>query len=84
MMQRLTAMKDLDTSDAVPHMVNVMAELHELIDHMRRDAQRVSDPRAAALFETSAEVLAGLERAFGIRIELELEAQSSAKLAAAK
>ncbi|HEU0037156.1 MAG TPA: hypothetical protein VFQ53_41385 [Kofleriaceae bacterium] len=69
-------MKELDTTEAVPHMVNVMGELHELIDHMRRDAQRVADPRAAALFETSAEVLAGLERAFGIRIEMETNANT--------
>jgi hypothetical protein len=36
-----------------------------LIDHLRADVDEVDDPRARALFETSAEVLTGLKKAFG-------------------
>jgi hypothetical protein len=35
-----------------------------LIDHLREDVTKVNDPAAKALFETSAEVLIGLEKAF--------------------
>jgi len=36
----------------------------ELIQHMRRDVQKVNEPKAQALFETSAEVLQGLVTAY--------------------
>lgn len=38
--------------------------LHNLLVHFRRDGLRISNPHASALFQASAEVLAGLERAF--------------------
>lgn len=38
--------------------------MHELIDHLRADVDRVSDPKARAMFETSAEVVSGLVKAF--------------------
>ena len=47
------------------HARNIMRELHELTGHLRRDVERVEDPRAQALFETTAEVVLGLEKAFG-------------------
>ncbi len=37
--------------------------LQNLIDHLREDIEKVDEPQAKALFETSAEVLIGLVRA---------------------
>lgn len=38
--------------------------LQNLIDHLREDIGKIEEPQALALFETSAEVLTGLLRAF--------------------
>lgn len=38
--------------------------LDELITHSREDVAKVEDPRAQALFETTAEVLSGLRNAY--------------------
>jgi hypothetical protein len=38
--------------------------LNETANHAREDVARVSDPKAQALFETAAEVLLGLAKAF--------------------
>jgi hypothetical protein len=54
-------MKELQTKDPAAHVENIRAELHQLVDHLRRDAKIVDDQQAAALFETSAEVIHGLE-----------------------
>jgi len=40
-------------------------KMERLINHLRRDIQKVTEPKAQALFETSAEVLTGLVKAFG-------------------
>jgi hypothetical protein len=37
--------------------------MHQLIDHLREDIGKVTEPKAQALFETSAEVLTGLAKA---------------------
>jgi hypothetical protein len=58
------SMEQLQTNQAEPHVNKLRDELHSLVEHLRRDAAKVTDAKAAALFETSAEVLAGLERAF--------------------
>ncbi len=39
-------------------------KLHDLLITFRKDGLKLDNPQASALFETSAEVLAGLERAF--------------------
>ena len=57
-------MENLETSDALPHVNQVRDKLHELAVHLRKDASQIDDAKAAALFETSAEVISGLERAF--------------------
>ncbi|MCL4304212.1 MAG: hypothetical protein KJ077_51490 [Anaerolineae bacterium] len=36
----------------------------ELVDHLRQDVGKVNEPKAQALFETSAEVLNGLAKVF--------------------
>lgn len=40
------------------------AQLRQLIVHLRRDVGQVTEPKVQALFETSAEVLTGLVKAF--------------------
>ena len=51
-------------SDPRHHTQKVQAWLSDLIDHLRQDVQKVDDPKAQALVETSAEVLTGLKTAF--------------------
>lgn len=46
------------------HTAEVKAKLDDLIRHLREAVRNVGDPRAAALFETTAEVLGGLKRAY--------------------
>lgn len=46
------------------HPKRLRIEIQALVDHLRRDVNRVSDPKAQALFETSAEVLTALAKAF--------------------
>ena len=46
------------------HTANIRQKLTELVDHLRQDTTRVSDPKAQAMFETTAEVLIGLRKAF--------------------
>ena len=56
--------RESESTDARVHARNIKSQLHELIEHLRRDVERVDDARARALFETSAEVITGLEKAF--------------------
>ena len=38
--------------------------LTDVINHAREDVSKISDPKAQALFETTAEVLVGLRKAY--------------------
>ena len=38
--------------------------LEETIDHLRKDIDKLDEPQLKAIFETSAEVLGGLVKAF--------------------
>ena len=38
--------------------------LQEIRNHLREDLDKVDEPQLKAMFETSAEVIAGLEKAF--------------------
>jgi hypothetical protein len=38
--------------------------LQETIEHLRSDVEKIDEPRCKAMFETSAEVLGGLVKAF--------------------
>ena len=38
--------------------------MSKLIEHLRKDIEKIAEPRAQALFETAAEVLNGLVKAF--------------------
>ncbi len=55
--------------------------LSGIIEHARQDVGKVSDPKAQALFETTAEVLSGLEKAFE---DFEQRAKPAWKTSAAK
>ncbi|HWE84526.1 MAG TPA: hypothetical protein VG267_06250 [Terracidiphilus sp.] len=59
-------MANQSISEATPvhHTAKVRQKLTELVDHLRGDVGKVSDPRAQALFETTAEVLLGLRTAY--------------------
>lgn len=52
------------SNDPMYHAANIERMLGELTNHVRQDLERVNDPRAQALFETSAEVLQGLGKAY--------------------
>jgi hypothetical protein len=57
-------MQEYAKSDPRYHTNKVSTELESLINHLRQDIEEVEDPKAEALFETSAEVLVGLRTAF--------------------
>jgi hypothetical protein len=46
------------------HTQKMRKALQEIRTHLRQDIQKVDEPQLKAMFETSAEVLSGLERAF--------------------
>jgi len=50
--------------DARAHVTKVNGMLDDLIRHLREDITKFDEPKAQALFETSAEVLKGLQTAF--------------------
>jgi hypothetical protein len=51
-------------SDPRHHTQKMKARLQEDIDHLREDIRKVDEPQLKAMFETSAEVLTGLAKAF--------------------
>ena len=54
------------TADHDPrhHTRKMQRRLKETIDHLREDVEKVDEPQLKAMFETSAEVLGGLVKAF--------------------
>lgn len=46
------------------HTIKLRGMLEEVISHAREDIGKIEDPKAQALFETSAEVCSGLVKAF--------------------
>ena len=48
----------------VHHTRKLKGQMEQLIIHLREDVGKVTEPKAQALFETSAEVLTGLVKAF--------------------
>src|SRR5215217_9651579 len=47
-------------SDPPHHTIKIRGMLSDIRDHLREDVSKVEEPRAEALFETTAEVLGGL------------------------
>jgi len=56
--------ESLETSDPKVHARNIQQMLTEVIEHVREDVDRVDEPKAQVLFETTAEVLIGLRTAY--------------------
>jgi hypothetical protein len=51
-------------SDPRHHTAKIKQMLAELREQARQDIGKITDPKAQALFETTAEVVAGLEKAY--------------------
>ena len=47
------------------HTRKMQTRLQETMDHLREDIEKVDEPQLKAMFETAAEVLGGLKKAFG-------------------
>lgn len=46
------------------HTQQMQQRLQEVADHLREDIEKVDEPQLKAMFETAAEVLGGLKKAF--------------------
>ena len=55
---------DYAQNDARHHTGKLTAEMRHLIAHLRGDAAKVDEPKAQALYETAAEIIEGLCKAF--------------------
>jgi hypothetical protein len=55
---------ELNEHDPRHHTRKLQQRLQETIDHLRQDVDKIEEPQAKAMFETSAEVLGGLVKAF--------------------
>ena len=53
-----------DERDPRYHTGRMKQRLNDTIDHLREDIEQVDEPQFRATFETAAEVLEGLTRAF--------------------
>ena len=53
-----------DDSDPRRHTQKMQKALAEIQYHLREDIQKVNEPQLKAMFETAAEVLGGLTKAF--------------------
>jgi hypothetical protein len=51
-------------NNPIRHTHKIKAQMRQLINHLREDVGKVTEAKAQALFETSAEVLTGLVKAF--------------------
>jgi hypothetical protein len=60
----MTDRMQFSEDDPRHHTARIKSMLTELIDHSREDVGKVKDPKAQALFETTAEVLLGLRKAY--------------------
>src|SRR5229473_2854248 len=48
--------QDLQTADPKAHTANIKKAICDLVQHLRRDIDKIAEPKARALFETSFEV----------------------------
>ena len=53
-----------EAADAKEHTRLMEKRFRETVHDLRSDIPAIADPRARALFETAAEVIGGLEKAF--------------------
>lgn len=54
----------LKENDPRYHTQNMRKRLSEEVEHLRQDINKIDDPQCKAMFETTAEVLNGLIKAF--------------------
>lgn len=52
------------SNDPRHHTKNIKRMLDDLITHAREDVEKIDEPKAKVLFETTAEVLTGLKTAY--------------------
>ena len=57
-------MTDTVESDPIHHTQKMQVRFQEIIDHLRADIDKVSEPNLRAMFATAAEVLTGLKKTF--------------------
>jgi len=57
-------MQDEQSRDPAIHTRNMRQRFEELRKHLRMNIEKVDEPQLRAMFETSAEVISGLEKAF--------------------
>ena len=57
-------MKSPLEDNPIRHTHKIKAQMRQIINHLREDVGKVAEAKAQALFETSAEVLTGLVKAF--------------------
>jgi hypothetical protein len=57
-------MQQFPESNPRHHTANIKGMLDDVITHAREDVDKVNEPKAQALFETTAEVLIGLRKAY--------------------
>jgi hypothetical protein len=62
-MKRKGATMQSDNANPQHHVQNVRQRLGDLANHLREDVSKVDEPQLKAVFETSAEVLLGLDKA---------------------
>jgi hypothetical protein len=62
---RRRAMASAADRDPLHHVHKMQTALVEIKTHLREDIEKVDEPQLRAMFETSAEVLGGLIKAFG-------------------
>jgi predicted metal-dependent HD superfamily phosphohydrolase len=55
---------EFQEGDPRHHTAKLKRMLTETMEHARQDVAKIDDPKAQALFETTAEVLAGLKKAY--------------------
>jgi hypothetical protein len=59
-----TTASEYTASDARHHTMKIAAEMRHLVSHLRGDAAKVQQPKAQAMYETAAEAIEGLSKAF--------------------
>lgn len=57
-------LEQINSADPKVHTSHVRQALKEIVKHLRRDIDMVDDTKAQVLFETSAEVIEGIVKAF--------------------
>jgi hypothetical protein len=62
--RRRTIMASSSDRNPQHHTEKMKTRIQEIVTHMREDIKKVDEPQLKAMFETSAEVLGGLMKAF--------------------